>query len=474
MSLRVAASTTGGVPAGAGLHLPELPVREDELALEDHEALRPASVDAPVEHAPSLHGSRTHEDRRGREAAVDGHRRPLPRLHPPWPGVDVHRLDLDALDQHQAFAIVVRSGLLTGVRPLHTCQRQVDRIVDVAFDDEEPGEAARHLIVRRAMTMRVIPVRARRMWLRRRAAAARAHHVAEGELVVGLADALVRFELAPASGCGRTLADVPIATRQHPQKGIVPVGTAGIPARIHMQAVGVKVGRVRSVRQVRRAGQAAGVDERDRNVRKELVEMVEHARRSRPIRQTVAPLSRRHCAKHALEVVGRDLERVGSGPLGHLPVIPVEHVAQLHAEHRVAAHANRGARAAPVEAEERREPVSCRHGARHVTVSHHLQGERLRRPIVGTPHPWLRPVLHRAGPGIRDVLEPGRLRRTRPLARPWLDGRARLAGGAEPEPHADAKLQQAPPAKKKAVRGLRLVLRHFFALQREPTLPCSR
>ena len=84
----------------------------------------------------------------------------------------------------------------------------------------------------------------------------------------------------------------------------------------------------------------------DRNVREELVEVFEDARRSGPFGAQSRPWAVAIAQNTRLEVVGRDLERIRSGPLRHLTVIRVEHVAQLHAEHRVATRANRGPGAA--------------------------------------------------------------------------------------------------------------------------------
>ena len=91
------------------------------------------------------------------------------RLAAARPGVGVDREHLDALDQHQPLAVVVRPRLDARIRTIAPRHRPIDRVVDVAFDDEEAGEAAGDLIVRGAVRVRVIPVRAGRMRLRRRA-----------------------------------------------------------------------------------------------------------------------------------------------------------------------------------------------------------------------------------------------------------------------------------------------------------------
>ena len=151
----------------ARLDLPQLSIREHELAFEHHEALGAAAVDARVEHAPPLDGAGTHEDHRRREAAVDRHRWRQAALVAAGAGVHVERRDLDALNHHDALAVVERSGLHGWIRPLRAGHRPVDRVVDISFDDEEAGEPAGDLIVCRAMAVRVIPVRAWRMGLAR-------------------------------------------------------------------------------------------------------------------------------------------------------------------------------------------------------------------------------------------------------------------------------------------------------------------
>ena len=78
-------------------------------------------------------------------------------------GIHIERRDLDALNHHDAFAVVEWPGLLGRVRTVLSGHRPIDRIIHVSFDDEEAGEAAGDLIVCRAMSVRVIPVRAWRV-----------------------------------------------------------------------------------------------------------------------------------------------------------------------------------------------------------------------------------------------------------------------------------------------------------------------
>ncbi len=136
--------------------------------------LNPRPSTLRVQHAPALDGAGPHEHRRRREAAVDRRRRRDAALAAPRAGIDVDREHLDALDHHQPLAVVVRPGLDARIGTIAPRHRTIDRIVDVAFDDEEAGEAAGDLIVRGAVGVRVIPVRAGRMRLRRRTRPARA------------------------------------------------------------------------------------------------------------------------------------------------------------------------------------------------------------------------------------------------------------------------------------------------------------
>ena len=215
MSCRVAGSNRRGAPAfSPGQHAPQLAIGEHELSFEDHELLEPAAVDARVEHTPAFDRARTHEHHRRRERSVDRRRRRDPRLTSPRPGVGVDGEDLDALDDHQALAIVVWARLDARIRPIASRHRQIDCVVDVPFDDEEPGEAARHLIVRGSVGVRVIPVRAGWVRLRRSAGPpARPLHVTQLMFVLRVGDALVRRQRRHA-GIGRRLAGPPVGMRQ--------------------------------------------------------------------------------------------------------------------------------------------------------------------------------------------------------------------------------------------------------------------
>ena len=142
-------------------------------------------------------------------------------LAAPRTGVDIDRGHLDALNHHQPLAIVVRPRLHARIRPIGPRHRTIDRIVDVAFDDEEAGEAARDLIVRGPVRVRVIPVRARRMRLRRRTGPA----AIRCTLPSGCS-----YCASPMRSCGasvrharigRRLAHLPVGMRQDAQERVV-------------------------------------------------------------------------------------------------------------------------------------------------------------------------------------------------------------------------------------------------------------
>ena len=223
----------------------------------------------------------------------------------------------------------------------------------------------------------------------------------------------MRFERAAASLAG-TLADLPVALRQDAKEGVVPLRAIRIRSRLDVHAVRVQVRRVRAMRHVCRTGQATGVHERRWNVIKELVEVFEDPRRRRGTFQT---LGLRHGAERGLEIGGRNLERIRRRTFRHLSVIRAEHVSQLHAQNRIATRANRRPRACAVETVEGGVAVARRDRARQMAVSHDLQRQRLSRPLLRPPDPWLRPVFYEHRRGIRDGIHGGRLRRARALSR---------------------------------------------------------
>ena len=254
------------------------------------------------------------------------------------------------------------------------------------------------------MAVRVVPVRAWRMGLGGATApGSRPHDVAKRELEVGFGDALMRFERAAASLAG-TLADLPVALRQNAKERVVPLRAIRIRSRLDVHAVRVQVRRVRAMRHVCRTGQAARVDERRWNVMKDLVEVFEDPRRRRGAFQT---LGLRYRAERGLEIGGRNLERIRRRTFRHLSVIRAEHVSQLHAQHRIATRANRRPRARAVEAVEGGVAVAGRDRARQMAVAHDLQRQRLSRPLLRPPDPWLRPVFDAHRRGIRDGIRAG-------------------------------------------------------------------
>ena len=192
-------------------------------------------------------------------------------------GIDIDREDFDALDHHQPLAVVVRPGLDARIGTIAPRHRPIDRIVDVAFDDEEAGEAAGDLIVRGAVRVRVIPVRAGRMRLRRRARPARRFR---GTFPSGCS-----YSASPTRSCGarpsahpESVDDLrvwPSACGRMRRKRVVADRAVRVDAGIDVQPVRVQVRRVRPVRHVHVAREAAGVDELDRAPLEELVEVPE-------------------------------------------------------------------------------------------------------------------------------------------------------------------------------------------------------
>ena len=201
-----------------------MPVGEHELPFENHERLEAAPVHAAVQHPPAFDRPRPHEYRRWRKAPVDRRWRRDASLAPARTGIDVDREHLDPLDEHQPLAIVVRTGLDARIRSLSTGHRPVDRIVHVAFDNQEAGQAARNLIVRRAVRMGVIPVGSGGMRLHGAARpAARTLHVAELQFVVSFGDAFVRSQRSAARSW-RRLACAGVFARQDAQECVVAGG----------------------------------------------------------------------------------------------------------------------------------------------------------------------------------------------------------------------------------------------------------
>ena len=163
-------------------------------------------------------------------------------------GIDVERRDFDALHEHQALAVVEWAGLHRRIRAFSPRHRLVDRIVDVAFDDEKAGEAAGHLIVGGAVRMRVIPVRARGMGLRfaAGAAAGSALHIPDGVFVPGFRHTLVRRERAARLLVG-ALPDLPVPSRQDARHHVVAERAVGVRSGLDVDPMRVEVGGVRPV-----------------------------------------------------------------------------------------------------------------------------------------------------------------------------------------------------------------------------------
>ena len=133
------------------------------------------------------------------------------------------------------------------IRQLGARHHLVDRIIDVAFDDEKAGEAAGHLIVGGAVRVRVIPVRARGVGLRFAAgAAAGALHVPDGVLVAGFRHALVRRERAARRLVG-ALPDLPVPARQDARHHFVAERAVGVRSGLDVDPMRVEVGGVRPV-----------------------------------------------------------------------------------------------------------------------------------------------------------------------------------------------------------------------------------
>jgi hypothetical protein len=126
---------------------PQLPIGEHEVPLEDHEGLESTAIDAGVQDAPAFDGSRAHEHGRRRKAPVYGGRRSDAPLAAAGARIGIDGKHLDALDEHQALAVIVRTRLDAGIRALASRHRTVDRVVHIPFDDEKAGETAGDLIV---------------------------------------------------------------------------------------------------------------------------------------------------------------------------------------------------------------------------------------------------------------------------------------------------------------------------------------
>ncbi len=174
-------------------HAPQAVLTLHILAVQHHETLGAGTVDATVQNSPALDSTRTHphQPRFARTIGCDERWKPQGVLL--RPGVEVQGLHEHTLEEDQPLAIVIRPGLCPGVWPWLAGHGGIDRLVDIALDDQEPGHAAGNLVVRRAMGMRVIPVCAGRV--RHRFAI-----TLEGELqfVVELTDVLVVFGLVQA------------------------------------------------------------------------------------------------------------------------------------------------------------------------------------------------------------------------------------------------------------------------------------
>jgi hypothetical protein len=331
--------------------------------------------------------------------------------------VVVDREDLDPLNEHHALAVIVRARLHRGIGAGDPRHRAVDRIVDVSLDDEEAGESAGDLVVRGAVRVRVIPVRAGRV--RSRGRLGRVRHAAEPVLVVRLPEALVRGQIAAPRARGG--AKLPISAWEDAQKRVVADGAVAVDARLDVQAVRVKVGRVRPVRHVDVAANAGHVDHVVRGVHEELVEVSEDGGAcgsflARP------PDGGLHPAERGRQPVGVHFERVGGGTSGHPAHAGAEMVSERDAEAFVAPHANRRPRAGPVEAVQRREAVARRDGTRRVRVADNVEREWLAGPVGGPPHPRFCPVLD---PQRTDVDNGVRHRRSR---KPPLSGAGGLTG----------------------------------------------
>ena len=143
------------------------------------------------------------------------------RLAAAGAGIGIDREDLDALDHHQALAIIVRPRLHAGIRTIAPGHRPIDRIVDIPFDDEKAGEAAGDLIVRRAVRVRVIPVRARRMRLRGRAGAAAIAARRRADARTPLPRRARAARASRHAGRRRRLRGSAVTTRQNAKKRVV-------------------------------------------------------------------------------------------------------------------------------------------------------------------------------------------------------------------------------------------------------------
>ena len=284
---------------------------EHELALEHHELLEAAAVDAGIQHTPAFHRTGPHEHHRRREAAVDRRwRRDSQRLTPRT--FTIGREDFDALQHDQALAIVVRSGLFRGVRAVRSGHRAIDGVVDVAFDDQEAGESAGDLVVRRAVRVRVIPVGPRRVRNRHGRRARLLPPGTDRVLVTAFADAFVGIQRT-AAGVLRRPSRRAVSQRQDARVRVVAERAVRVHAWIDVQPMRVDVARVRSMRHVDRPGQARRVAHGRGHGVQQVVSMFESDRQNRGRRLAVDPQFFVHRAQRRFQH-GRFLfERIGRG-----------------------------------------------------------------------------------------------------------------------------------------------------------------
>ena len=270
--------------------------------------------------------------------------------------------------------------------------------------------------MRGPVRVRVIPVRARRMRLRRCAGLTSIPlDVAEPMLVLRDADPLVRADRATA-GSRRRLAHLTVCVRQNPQERVVAARAVRVEPGFDVQAVRVQIRRVRSVRDVHVTAETARLDQLDRAALEELVEVTEDRASVRRGGAGV-PHVLLHPAERGIEHVGTDFEGIGCGALGYAAQVRSEVIPDRYAKTLVAAHADRGAGTGAVEAEQRREAIAGRRGARRMRVADDVDRERLVGPVGRTPDPRLRPVLGDHRRRVCDVLGCGRLRRLWTLPR---------------------------------------------------------
>ena len=202
----------------------------------------------------------------------DRHRRPV-RCRRDAGRVEVDGRDDDALDEHEPFAVVVTAGRRRRIRSRGACHRRVDRVVHITFDDQEPGHSGRDLVVRRSVRVRVIPVRAWRLGLRR-ARGRRPRTASQDELVVDLTDVLVR--LLAARRRAHRLPHRPVVAAQQAHTGVVRFRPAGIQFRRDVQSVRMKIRDARTVFRVRYTGHAVAIHRRDGQKARERLEILQH------------------------------------------------------------------------------------------------------------------------------------------------------------------------------------------------------